>query len=552
MMKFESVLAETDGFGRYQIALTILLVFPRITLPCHFLLYNFIGAIPSHHCAITSLDDDWIFENLTQEQRLTVSIPKQEDGAFASCHMFPEPQFHLLNNSTNTTALPVVQCPHGWEYDNSTFKSTLVTEFNLVCQTKGLTKASISIFFAGVMFGSVIYGILSDKYGRKTMLLVSYVTSLVFSTASAFSTGFIMFTVFRFLTGFNLAGISIITLVLCIEWVDIEHRTFIGVIGSIAWTLGNLMLAGIAYMVTDWRMLIITVTTPLGLAVVTWWWIPESARWLIVSGKIDRAYGYLQRCASVNGRQDFTARIKPETLSTVVTADKQGHNYTYLDLIKTPRLRRLTLLTGFAWYGVASTYYGISLNITGFGLSLHLTYFIYAAIELPAKILVYFSLKRLGRRPSQVGTLVLTGVCIISNIILPKDYWTFRTVIAVLGKGLSEASFTSVFLYTTELYPTAVRQNGMGYTSFMARLGASISPLIMLLEEVWLLLPQVVFGTLAVCTGLVASLFPETNHARLPETIADIEQTRKRSICLTMLEQSETPLKMEINEDYAS
>ena len=80
-------------------------------------------------------------------------------------------------------------------------------------------------------------------------------------------------------------------------------------------------------------------------------------------------------------------------------------------------------------YGVASTYYGISLNITGFGLNLYLTYFIYAAIEVPAKILVYISLKKIGRRPNQVGTLLLTGICIIINIVVPKGdilpKWSF-------------------------------------------------------------------------------------------------------------------------------
>ncbi|KAL7861455.1 hypothetical protein SRHO_G00128960 [Serrasalmus rhombeus] len=269
-MKFENILAETDGFGRYQIAIVALLVFPRITLPCHFLLNNFIGAIPSHHCDISSLDNDGVFENLTKQQRLTVNVPQHEDGTFDSCHMFSEPQFHLLGNSSNTTELPVVQCQNGWQYDHSTFKSTLATQFDLVCDTKGLNKASATIFFIGVMFGAVFFGILSDKYGRKKMLLVSYVSSIVFSVASAFSTSFMMFAPFRFLTGFSLAGISIISIVLSIEWVDIEHRTFIGVIGSMSWSVGNLLLAGIAYLVTDWRMLVITVTTPLLLATATW------------------------------------------------------------------------------------------------------------------------------------------------------------------------------------------------------------------------------------------------------------------------------------------
>lgn len=70
------------------------------------------------------------------------------------------------------------------------------------------------------------------------------------------------------------------------------------------------------------------------------------------------------------------------------------------------------------------------------------------------------------------------------------------------------------------------RQNGLGYTSFMARLGASISPLIMLLEDKWTLLPEVIFCTLAIFSGLIAWLLPETSNARLPETIEDIEEMR--------------------------
>ncbi|XP_012689650.1 solute carrier family 22 member 7-like [Clupea harengus] len=533
-MRFESILAETDGFGRFQIALITLMVIPRITLPCHFLLNNFIAATPPHHCDINHhLHTEGVFGSLTGEQILAVSIPAKADGTPSSCLMYSEPQFHLLSNSSNATDLPTERCRNGWAYDNSTFKSTLVTEYDLVCDKRGLTKGSATIFFVGVMLGAVFFGVLCDKYGRRSMLLVSYISAIIFSLISALSNSYIMFAVFRFLTGFGITGISIISIVLSVEWADIEHRTFIGVFGSVSWTLGNMMLAGIAYLVPDWRMLIITVTAPLVLAIITWWWIPESARWLIANGKTERAHYFLQRCATINGRKEFSSRIKPETLSSVVAADHQNRSFTYLDLIKTPRMRRLTVLTGIVWYGVASTYYGISLNITGFGLDLYLTHFIYASIELPAKFLIYFSLNIIGRRYSQAGTLLLTGICILINIFTPKSFWMFRTIVAVLGKGLSEASFTTVFLYTTELFPTVVRQNAVGYTSFMARLGASISPLIMLLEDVWKPLPEVVFCSVAIVSGLVAWLLPETNNARLPETIEDIEQTRKRSICMS-------------------
>lgn len=70
------------------------------------------------------------------------------------------------------------------------------------------------------------------------------------------------------------------------------------------------------------------------------------------------------------------------------------------------------------------------------------------------------------------------------------------------------------------------RQNGVGYTALIARLGVSISPLIMLLEDVWYLLPAVTYSTVAVIAGLVASRLKETLNAKLPETINDIEKLK--------------------------
>uniref|UniRef100_A0A8C9W181 Zmp:0000001102 n=1 Tax=Scleropages formosus TaxID=113540 RepID=A0A8C9W181_SCLFO len=527
-MKFDSLLDEVNGLGKFQILIVILLVVPRFILPCHFLLNNFIAAMPSHHCNITALVDGDIFENLTQEQRLTVSIPAQEDGTLSSCEMFPQPQLHLLYGPSNTTDTPAVECQNGWVYDTSTFTSTIATEVNLdtIKMSQNLNiSATATVFFCGVMLGAVIFGTLCDRFGRKSMLLLSYVCAMGFGLTSAFSSSYTI--AFCRLMNFidEVHNIKYHQLVSTgIEWVDVQHRTLIGVIGSMAWTVGNMLLAGLAYAVNDWRSLLITVTAPLGFAIITWW-IPESARWLIANGKVEKAHFYLQKCAKCNRKQEFSSKIKPEVkflCSHIVMVEKQNKSYTYVDLVRTPKMRKLAILSGMVW--LASTYYGISLNISGFGLNIYLTHFIYAAIEFPAKLMVYFFLDKIGRRHCQAGTLLLTGTCIAINIFLSKDMWLFRTIVAIVGKGLSEASFTTVFLYTTELYPTVVRQNGMGYNSFMGRLGASITPLVLLLEDVWKLLPQVIICALAMLSGLVALLLPETHNIRLPETIEDIEK----------------------------
>ncbi|XP_017558041.1 solute carrier family 22 member 7-like [Pygocentrus nattereri] len=524
-MKFEDILAEIGGFGRFQKLIVFLSFVSRLTLPCHFLLNNYIGAIPSHHCDISFLDAEGVFGNLTQEEKLTVSIPKNEDGIFASCHMFAEPQFQLLDTKSNFTNVPLIQCPNGWEYDNSTFISTLSTQWDLVCEKRGMTKAVATIFFVGVMFGAAIFGSLSDRYGRRVMLLVSYIAGMTFAVASIFSSSFTMFAVLRFFTGLGITGIVIITSVLSVEWVDIESRKMVLVIDSLSWSFGYMVLPIFAYGIRDWKWLTITVTSPLIIAIISWRWFPESSRWLIATGKAEKAHFYMKRCAVMNKRKAATSSLKPEVLSHIVS--EKGHkNYSYLDLMRTPKMRRLAFLTGFTWYGVASTYYGISFNIKGFGLDLYLTQFLFGFVELPTKILVYYLLDRIGRHKTEVGALLLVGSCLLVNVFISKDQWIIRTVIGVLGKAFASMSFSTLVLYSSELYPTVIRQNGMGYNSFLGRMGVALAPMIILLDEVWGHLSQVILCAIALITALVAYQLPETRGTYLPETIEDIEGSR--------------------------
>lgn len=76
------------------------------------------------------------------------------------------------------------------------------------------------------------------------------------------------------------------------------------------------------------------------------------------------------------------------------------------------------------------------------------------------------------------------------------------------------------------MVPYLSRQNGMGYTSFTARIGGALAPLVFLLDDVWRSLPEMTYCGVAVCCGSVAFLLPETLNVRLPEGIEDIEKTQ--------------------------
>ncbi|CAH2256568.1 solute carrier family 22 member 7 [Pelobates cultripes] len=256
-------------------------------------------------------------------------------------------------------------------------------------------------------------------------------------------------------------------------------------------------------------------------------WLPESARWLLANGKVEKAEAELARCAVVNG-QIYEKSSMNKRIQTLLEHRPPSGSPSYIDLFRTPALRKLSLCLALIWFGVASSYYGISLNITGFGLSMYLTHCLYGLIEFPAKLGIYVLMNWLGRRWTQVLVLMGTAVCIGANMIIPMAFGSLRSAVAIIGKGFSEASFTSIILYTAEIYPTIIRQNGIGYASFVGRLGVSVAPMIMLLEDVWLILPQTLFCCLAVTGGLVANLLPETQNVQLPETISDVESKRSQ------------------------
>uniref|UniRef100_A0A8C6YZJ4 Solute carrier family 22 member 7 n=1 Tax=Nothoprocta perdicaria TaxID=30464 RepID=A0A8C6YZJ4_NOTPE len=505
-MKFEDLLLDIGGFGRFQILILFLLCFPRINLPMHFLLHNFLAATPSHHCAIPHQE---AFVNFTTEELLLISIPREPDGTFRSCEMFSQPQFYLLlNSSLQPENDSIIEpCKHGWVYDHSQFASTIATQWDLVCEQRGLNQATATFFFVGVTVGAVIFGYLSDRYGRRALLLLSLLCSLLFGMLSAASASYTMLAATRTLTGAALSGISLIVLPLGMEWVDVQHRTLSGILTSIFWSVGNMLLAMVAYLVRDWRWLLVAVTGPCLLSIVCLWWVPESARWLIANGKAKQAHRHLLRCARINGRKDFT-------ISTEVRARRCRHTSFCHTLLQ------------FSLFGVAFSYYGMSMNLTGFGLDIYLSQFVFGIIEIPAKLIMYVLVNRVGRRQSQAWTLILTGLWEnVGTLSFSSSTPTWLIVLAVMGKGFSESAFTTVFLYTSELYPTVLRQSGMGYTSFVARLGGALAPLVFLLDSVWPPLPEVTYCGVAACCGSVAFLLPETLHARLPEGVEDVEGT---------------------------
>uniref|UniRef100_G3SYF4 Solute carrier family 22 member 7 n=1 Tax=Loxodonta africana TaxID=9785 RepID=G3SYF4_LOXAF len=529
-MGFEELLHQVGGFGPFQLRNVALLALPRVLMPLHFLLPVFLAAVPAHRCALPGAPDNFSH----QDEWLEAYLPRESNGTLSSCLRFTHP--HPLFNTTLVGGRhspeelegvsPTVACPQGWEYDRSQFSSTIVTEWDLVCEQKGLNQVTSTFFFAGVLVGAVAFGYLSDRFGRRRLLLVAYVSTLVLGLASAASISYTMFAITRTLTGTALAGFTIIVMPLELEWLDVGHRTVAGVLSSTFWTGGVMLLALIGYLIRDWRWLLLAVTLPCAPGIVSLWWVPESARWLLTQGRVEEAHRYLLRCARLNGRPMGEDGLSLEALSKVAAKERVVQKPSYLDLFRTPRLRHISLCCMVVWFGVNFSYYGLSLDVSGLGLNVYQTQLLFGAVELPAKLLVYLSVRHAGRRLTQAGTLLGSALALGIRILVPSEKGPWGTILAVMGKGFSEAAFTTAYLFTSELYPTVLRQTGMGLTALVGRLGGSLAPLAALLDGVWLSLPKLTYGGITLLAACTALLLPETRQAHLPETIQDVETKR--------------------------
>lgn len=534
-MGFADILDDIGGFGRFQWIHVTLLSLPGLLMASQNLLNNFTAGIPRHYCYVPNFinrtnEQNIVVEEIGSDQLLRAFIPVDKDSyKFAKCSRYVEPQWHLAGfniTGTNITDPETETCEDGWTYQKDEFVSTIVSEWDLVCNLRPLKQMSQTIYMGGVLGGAIIFGYLSDKFGRRALLIWSYFQLAVLGTFSALAPSYLAYCTFRFLSGMAVSGVILNGVSLKVEWIPTKVRTLVGTLSSFFFTFGQFILAGVAYSLKDWRKLHVALCTPFFLFSAYSWWYSESARWLVLNGRSQEALNQIHRVARMNGKPEMVEKITLEVLESHMHKEMKSAktSYTAVDLLRTPVMRRISICLVAVWFSTSFAYYGLTMDLQKFGVNIYLMQLIFGAVDFPAKLVSLAMLTFLGRRCTQVTCLMMSAVVIFANIFISKEHQTVRTVLAVLGKGFTSSSFTCVYLYTGELYPTIIRQTGMGFTSTMARIGSMAAPAVLILDEVFPALPSIVYGGSAVIAGIFALFLPETLNIPLPETVDDVEE----------------------------
>ncbi|XP_045356160.1 solute carrier family 22 member 1 isoform X2 [Leopardus geoffroyi] len=249
----------------------------------------------------------------------------------------------LAGLAANRSHLPLGPCRHGWVYE--TPGSSIVTEFNLVCDDSWKVDLFQSCVNVGFFLGSLGVGYIADRFGRKLCLLATTLTSAVLGVLTAVAPDYTSLLLFRLLQGLVSKGSWTSGYILITEFMGLGHRRTVAILYQTAFTVGLVLLSGVAYAIPHWRWLQLAISLPTFLFLFYYWCVPESPRWLLSQKRNAQVMKIMGHIARKNGKLPLVD-LKMLSLEEDVT---EKLSPSFADLFRTPQLRKHTFILMYLW-----------------------------------------------------------------------------------------------------------------------------------------------------------------------------------------------------------
>ncbi|CAI5642070.1 unnamed protein product [Oreochromis niloticus] len=515
MTDFGEILRNIGEFGLFQKITLIALCFPQFVQTFLFASFVFIQSDPDRHC-----NTDWILSaapNLTSEEQLNLTVPREEDGTFSKCEMFVPVNWDIdtireygLNETTG--------CQDGWVYGNMLYKATIVTDFDLVCGRASLVEVIQAMFMAGVLVGSLVFGHFAESFGRKRATQISAVLLSVFTMTTALCPNVYLYLVSLFLVGFGGGGYQVNSIILSTEWIGMSKRSWGACVSQLFSAIGHCVLAGMIYGIRNWRLAQLITAVPLAVLMIYIWFIPESARWLLSRGRKEEAKQLIVKAAAINKHP------VSESLLDKIEVNNTVNNGGIKIIFRSSLLTRYFFIIILSWFSVNLSIYRLYLDMENYGLSIFLIQLLFGVFSIPSVLLSMWLLEIFGRKILFIATLLIGGVSSILILAVPDGYAIAVTCLAVASKFFLMWAGSICMVFMQELFPTSVRPTATALGSISARLGGLLAPLLNLLATYHWVIPITVFSCLTLIGGFLGFLLPETKRKELPETAEEAER----------------------------
>ncbi|KAF2923413.1 hypothetical protein DAI22_07g189500 [Oryza sativa Japonica Group] len=434
-------------------------------------------------------------------------------------------------------ASPCALPPGTWEWDRPA-ETSVVSEWALKCGGGGPALVSLpaSSFFAGNLAGGFLLTTLADTHlGRRKMLVLSLATMSVAGVLTAFSPNVWVYAALRFVSGFGRSMVGTSAMVLSTELVGKWWRNTVSVAGFVLFSVGFMSLPALAYTLREasWRTMYVWTSLPsLCYAVLLYFLVQESPRWLLVRGRKQEAIEALRQIASLNGGEGVTTSSFSmlDACAVEVGDGVAGGDgmFASLRLIWERRwaFQRLAAMMT-ASFGVGVVYYGLPLSVGSLSSDLYLSVAYNAAAELPSSVLSWLLMGRFNRRSSVVALTAASGLCSLACVVIPDEEagtGGLRLAAELASFFASCAAYDVMLMYSIELFPTSVRNSAVGLVRKAAVLGGVVAPMLVALGRERSYWSFGVFGLAVGCLGLFVTWLPETKRRRLSDTMEEEEE----------------------------
>lgn len=422
----------------------------------------------------------------TQTQQQTQGEQPDNSGAFAWLRALGPRGRRAFGGAFGGYALD--------SYDFFTLPLSMVAIAAYFSLDKGQTGLLTTVTLVVSAIGGALAGILADRIGRVKALMITVVTYALFTVLCGFAPNYETLMAFRALQGLGFGGEWAVGAILVAEYASAKHRgRTLGAIQS-AWAAGW-ALAVIVYTLvfafvdadTAWRIMFWTGALPALLVVY-------------VRRNVEDAPQAAEIRRSTAERGSFTAIFKGPLLRTTLFAvllstGVQGGYYTLATwvptFLKTERGLTVVGTGGYLTFLISGAFIGY---LTGGYLT-----------------------DRIGRKKNIALFAALSALSVLAYTNIPSGA---NTLLLVLGFPLGfcmSAIFSGFGSFLAELYPTAVRGTGQGFTYNTGRaVGAIFPTLVGFLAESWGVGGALVFGAIGYGLAALALLgLPETRGKEL-------------------------------------
>ncbi|KAI4467000.1 solute carrier family 22 member [Holotrichia oblita] len=421
-----------------------------------------------------------------------------------------------MYNTSDYRDTIATDCQYGWEYDQTWYTSTAVTQENWICNNK-LHVTNVFVFTkVGDFLGTFIFGQIGDlilfyRVGRKPTFYITLSVLFVGRVMSVFTSKYIWVFAFAALLG-NLATPSVFQspLTIAMEISKNENRAKVQFAQALGSTTALCLMPFVYWIFKDWVPFMLLTSLPCGIYLFSCKWFVESPRWLASRQKTKKCINELEKIARVNGRE-----LDDEVL---VILEKNTHSkeatYGFMSLFSNWALAKKTILLMIIWGNP------------------FLNYFFQGLAELPAALFGKYFCDKMGRRWAHRYAFIAAAFSsvVMAVTINNNDLLWLTSMVVVFLKFFTTIAWYAINLHTIEMFPTCIRQTGIAFCVITASAVSTTAPYIVYLgTSVNLKYPYFILGGMAVIGATTGLFLSETLNQSLPETIDDVRNKSNRN-----------------------